>query len=114
MPWSAGYITNMFESEFSPHTAVEINPDLTEQRRAGPAAGKPSAGGSILPRASSYSRALGALNRESLPELVVQTDPDDMVKEPEIGYVASGGGGWHNSASRRSRAEVLIKIFAPR
>jgi hypothetical protein len=24
MPWSAGYITNMFESEFSPHTVVKI------------------------------------------------------------------------------------------
>jgi putative ABC transport system substrate-binding protein len=24
MPWSAGYITNMFESEFSPHTGGNV------------------------------------------------------------------------------------------
>jgi hypothetical protein len=45
---------------------VEIDPDLTEQRARVQPNGKPSAGGSILPRASSTQELWGALDYQSL------------------------------------------------
>jgi hypothetical protein len=45
---------------------VEIDPDLTEQRARVQPNGKPSAGGSILPRASSTQELWGALDYQNL------------------------------------------------